>query len=61
MSKKQYYIYDESANTGKPYIDENGNNTGIYENRALFSTYKRAEEYAKSFPSDKIWYSILKD
>lgn len=60
MKKAKFYIYDNSANTGKPYIDDNGENTGIYENRALFTTEKKAEKRAKTLSTAKNWYSILK-
>lgn len=60
MKKPKFYIYDDSANSGKPYINENGDNTGIYENRALFTTEKKAEKVAKSLSPAKNWYSILK-
>ncbi|HRN27870.1 MAG TPA: hypothetical protein PLT78_14980 [Ignavibacteriaceae bacterium] len=61
MKKPRFYIYDDSANTGKPYINENGENTGIYEDRQLFTTEKKAQKFAKSLNPNKKWYSILKN
>ena len=58
----KYIIYDESANTGKNWIDENGHNT-VEEDAAKFDTRVEAEEKAQALTTGQVsdwreWASI---
>ena len=42
----KYYIKDNTANTGREYIDENGENCALQENAVNFDTYAGAQYFA---------------
>lgn len=43
--KEIYVICDHTQNSGKPYIDDYGNNTGTIEGALKFDTLEEAESY----------------
>lgn len=53
----QYYIYDDTANNGRHYIDENGNNCADIEQAELFETEQAAISFAEKITPkpDGIW------
>jgi hypothetical protein len=48
MKTKEYYLKDDSSNSGKDFIDENGNNVSLQENAISFSTRTEAKEWAEN-------------
>jgi hypothetical protein len=58
METTKFIIVDKTANTGKYYIDKNGDNCSLIENAATYDTEKEAEETIKNNGWEK-WATTL--
>jgi enolase len=62
METMNYYIKDDTSNTGRNYLDENGYNVALQENAQAFDTYDEAVEHCNYVHGEfalEEWASIV--
>lgn len=57
--EKKFIIIDNTANSGKDYISDDGSNCELIENAKEFSSEKEATDFAKSLTGNGEWFSVV--
>ena len=55
-----WVIIDDTENTGKPFIADDGENTGDLSSAKLFTLKSKADRWMKSFSDWKKWAALMK-